>query len=266
MHDLRLALRNLLRRPGFTAVAVATLALGIGANTAVFTVFHAVLLAPLPYDRPAEVVMLNEQMPQFGMLSVTRYNYDEWRKRAKSFSGMAAFRPTNLTVSGVGEPERVPAKMLSADLLPMLGVRIEHGRDVQRGGRPSGGGRRRAGELGLCRAQVPGRRGARPHDSARPAAAHHRRDPAATVRAVPAGRRLRAVRAVGGDAARGSRLAPRHLSDGAAQGRRVARGRAGRDGRDRAAARGGVPRVEQRTSARWSRARRISWCRTSGRR
>ena len=128
MHDLRLALRNLLRRPGFTAVAVATLALGIGANTAVFTVFHAVLLAPLPYDRPAEVVMLNEHMPKIGTLSVTRYNYDDWRKRAKSFSGMAAFRPTNLTVSGVGEPERVPAKMLTADLLPMLGVRIEHGR------------------------------------------------------------------------------------------------------------------------------------------
>jgi putative ABC transport system permease protein len=128
MDDIRLAIRNLLKRPGFFAVAVATLALGIGANTAVFTVFNAILLAPLPYDRPDEVVMLMEQTPQFPGVSVTRYNFEDWRGRAKSFTGMAAFRPTNVTVTGAGDPERVPAKMITPDLLPLLGVALEHGR------------------------------------------------------------------------------------------------------------------------------------------
>jgi putative ABC transport system permease protein len=129
MHDVRLAFRNLLRRPAFSVIAVLTLALGIGANAAVFSVSHAVLLAPLPYDRPGEVVILNEQTPQFPSASVTRYNYDDWRTRAKSFSGVAAFRPTSMTVSGAAEPERVPAKMITATLLPLLGVSVEHGRN-----------------------------------------------------------------------------------------------------------------------------------------
>jgi putative ABC transport system permease protein len=122
------AFRTLVARPGFTAVAILTLALGIGANAAVFTVFHAVLLAPLPYADPAAVVILTEQTPQFPSLSVTRYNYEDWRARAQSFSGMAAFRATNMTLTGSGDPERVPAKMISATLLPLLGVAIERGR------------------------------------------------------------------------------------------------------------------------------------------
>lgn len=128
MHDVRLAIRNILRRPGFSLVAILTLALGIGANTAVFTVFNAVLLAPLPYADPGNVVMLHEHMPQFPSISVTRYNYDDWRARAKSFSGIAAFRPTNMTVTGAGDPERVPVKMITPSLLPVLGVSIERGR------------------------------------------------------------------------------------------------------------------------------------------
>ena len=129
MRDVRLAFRNLLRRPAFSVIAVLTLALGIGANAAVFSVSHAVLLAPLPYDKPDAVVILNEQTPQFPTLSVTRYNFDDWRARAKSFSEVAAFRPTNMTVTGMGDPERVPAKMITATLLPMLGIAIEHGRN-----------------------------------------------------------------------------------------------------------------------------------------
>ena len=128
MQDIRLAFRNLVKRPGFAATAIVTLALGIGANTAVFTIFNAVLLAPLPYERPNDVVILQEQTPQFPSVSVTRYNYDAWRERAQSFAGMAAFRPLNVTVTGAGEPERVPAKMLSAGLLPLLGVTVERGR------------------------------------------------------------------------------------------------------------------------------------------
>ncbi len=129
MHDLRLALRNLWRRPAFSAIAIVTLALGLGANAAVFTVANAILLAPLPYTRPNDVVVLNEQTPQFPTLSVTIDNYEDWRARAKSFSAVAAFRPTNMTVNGAGDPERVAAKMITASLLPLLGVSIEHGRN-----------------------------------------------------------------------------------------------------------------------------------------
>src|SRR5436189_2440789 len=119
MHDVRLALRNLVRRPSFSIIAIITLALGIGANAAVFTVSHAVLLAPLPYEHPDRIVVLNERTPQFPSLSVTRFNYDDWRTRAKSFAGMAAFRPTSMTVMGTGDPERVPVKMISSTLLPL---------------------------------------------------------------------------------------------------------------------------------------------------
>ena len=129
MQDLRLAFRNLWRRPAFSTIAIVTLALGIGANAAVFTVSNAILLSPLPYTRPDDVVILTEQAAQFPSLSVTIYNYEDWRERAKSFSAMAAFRPTNMTVLGVGDPERVAAKMITATLLPLLGVSIENGRN-----------------------------------------------------------------------------------------------------------------------------------------
>jgi putative ABC transport system permease protein len=128
MQDLRLAFRTLRRRPAFSAIAIATLALGIGANVAVFTVLRAVLLAPLPYADPERIVILNEQLPEFPALSVTRYNYEAWRDRATSFSGIAAFRPTSLTLSGIGEAQRVPAKMITASLLPLLGVTPAEGR------------------------------------------------------------------------------------------------------------------------------------------
>jgi putative ABC transport system permease protein len=128
MKDLRLAVRTLAARPAFTTVAILTLALGIGANAAVFTVFHAVLLAPLPYADPSAVVMLNEQTPQFPTLSVSRFNYEDWRDRSQSFTGMAAFRSTNMTLTGLGDPERLPAKMMTASLLPLLGVTVEEGR------------------------------------------------------------------------------------------------------------------------------------------
>ncbi len=128
MHDVRIALRNLRTRPGFTAVAVLTLALGIGANAAVFTVVHAVLLQPLPYADPGRVVVLMEQTPSFPSVSVTRDNFDDWRERSRSFSGMGAFRSLSMTITGAGDPERVPARMISASLLPLLGVRVADGR------------------------------------------------------------------------------------------------------------------------------------------
>jgi len=131
MHDLRLALRHLVRKPAFSIIAILTLALGIGANTAVFTVTNAVLLSPLPYANPHDVVLLNERRPQFPLGSVTRHNLDDWRARAKSFAGMGAFRPTVMTLTALpagAEPERVPVKMLTATVLPLLGVGVDTGR------------------------------------------------------------------------------------------------------------------------------------------
>ena len=133
MQDLRLAVRNLWRRPAFSVIAVLTLALGLGANAAVFSVSNAVRLAPLPYTHPGQVVVLNEQMPQFPSISATIYNYEDWRDRARSFSGMAAFRPTNMTAAGIGDPERIPVKMITASLLPLLGFSIEKGRGFGEG-------------------------------------------------------------------------------------------------------------------------------------
>jgi predicted permease len=129
MQDIRLALRDLRMRPAFSAIVVLTLTLGIGANATVFTVLHAVVLAPLPYVHPEDVLILTEQTPQLPPISVTRHNYEAWRDRAQSFSAMAAFRPTNMTLTGGAEPERLPVKMITAKLLPMLGVSIENGRN-----------------------------------------------------------------------------------------------------------------------------------------
>ena len=132
MQDVRTALRALLARPAFTFVAVLTLALGIGANTAVYTVVHGVLLAPLPYADADRVVVLNEVSPQFpNPISVSWQNYVDWRNRSTTFETMAAFRTTQMTLTGLGEPERMPARMVTASLLPMLGVELPLGRHLQ---------------------------------------------------------------------------------------------------------------------------------------
>jgi putative ABC transport system permease protein len=119
----------LIARPAFTAVAIMTLALGIGANTAVYTVVHGVLLAPLPYDDPDRVVVLNEVSPQFpNPISVSWQNYADWRDRSRSFSSVAAFRTAQMTLTGAGDPERVTIRQASASLLPLLGVKPSLGR------------------------------------------------------------------------------------------------------------------------------------------
>jgi putative ABC transport system permease protein len=129
MQDVRTALRALRARPAFTLVAVLTLALGIGANTAVYTVVHAVLLAPLPYPAQQDVVVINEISPQFpNPISVSWQNYVDWRDRSTTFDTMAAFRTTQMTLTGLGDPERIPARMVTASLLPMLGVDLPLGR------------------------------------------------------------------------------------------------------------------------------------------
>jgi len=129
MRDIRTAFRTLLARPGFTFIAILTLALGIGANTAVYTVVHGVLLAPLPYEQPQDVVVLNEVSPQFATpISVSWQNYMDWRDRSQSFTKVAAFRSLQVTLTGSGDAERIPARMITASLMPLLGVTLPLGR------------------------------------------------------------------------------------------------------------------------------------------
>ena len=128
MQDIRHAVRALLGRPSLLVVAVLTLALGIGGNTAVFTVVNAVLLRPLPFEDAGRLVSLTERTPNFPIVSASWQNYQDWRDQARSFTTVAAYRPVNFTLTGGGEPERVPGKMVTATLLPMLGVEPATGR------------------------------------------------------------------------------------------------------------------------------------------
>ena len=123
MSDLRYALRVLLARPAFSAVAVLTLALGIGANTAIFTVVNAVLLRPLPFREPSRLMLIVERNGPFLTTITTSWqNYADWRDQSRAFESFGAFRNLTMTLTGGSEPERVPAKMLSAAVLPGLGI------------------------------------------------------------------------------------------------------------------------------------------------
>jgi putative ABC transport system permease protein len=122
MRDLRQAVRALLGQPGFAAVAILTIALGVGASSAIFSVVDAVMLRPLPFADPDRVVMINERAPQFPLLSLSAENFRDVCSQAASFQACGAFRNTTFNLSGGTEPQRVIGKMVSANVLPMLGV------------------------------------------------------------------------------------------------------------------------------------------------
>src|SRR5437762_8038805 len=129
--DLRYGIRSLLKRPGFSAIAVLTLALGIGANTAIFSVFYAVLLRPLPYKDPGRLLMLwtddaKRDLHEEGTSPLT---VADWRGQSQAFTEMAVFsRDNQVTLAGEERLERVNAEFVSANLTPMLGVRHVRGR------------------------------------------------------------------------------------------------------------------------------------------
>ena len=128
LREFRLAFRALLKQPGFTSIAVLTIALGVGANSAIFTVVDAVMLRPLPFRDADRVVMLNEHTPQFPLLSFSAENFRDVCAEARTLQACGAFRNFTINMSGGSEPERVSARMLSANLLPMLGVEPVQGR------------------------------------------------------------------------------------------------------------------------------------------
>ena len=109
LQELRYALRTLRKSPGWTVVAVLTLALGVGANTAIFSVVNGVLLRGLPYRNPDQIVQLLERTPNFPTLSVSYQNYVDWRDQSRSFAAVGAVRNTAMTLTGSGQPERLPA-------------------------------------------------------------------------------------------------------------------------------------------------------------
>ena len=134
--DLRYGFRGLLRNPGFCAVAVLALALGIGPNTAIFTMVNAVLLKPLPVPNPDRVVMIwSTQLKQgFDQLPVSAADYLEWKRQAHSFDEMAAAFAIpefglNISGGGAGEPERASAALASKEFLPALGIKPIVGRN-----------------------------------------------------------------------------------------------------------------------------------------
>lgn len=130
LQDVRYGLRILFKRPGFTSVAVLTIALGIGANTAIFSIVNAVLLRPLPYSEPDRLVQIWEARPSKGInkFSVTPRDYTEWVKQQQCFDDAAAFRQQYFTITGVDEPERILGAVVSSNLFATVGVSPIRGR------------------------------------------------------------------------------------------------------------------------------------------
>src|SRR3954465_13922875 len=105
--DLRYAVRMLLKGRMVTVIALLALTLGIGANTAIFSVINAILIKPLPYPQPERLVRVYEKSPQFDMMSVSYPNFLDWRGQSQSFEEMAIFRHQGFNVTGAQGPERV---------------------------------------------------------------------------------------------------------------------------------------------------------------
>ena len=128
--DLRFGLRMLLRTPAFTAIAVLALALGIGANSAIFSVVNTVLLRPLPYKNPDALMMLWEDATHLGFPINTPApaNFIDWRDQNTVFESMAAMAQSSFNLTGAGEPERFRGRRVSANLFTLLGVEPQLGR------------------------------------------------------------------------------------------------------------------------------------------
>ena len=129
LSDLRYALRGLRRAPGFALAAVLTLALGIGANSAIFSVVNSVLLRPLPYHEPDRLVMVWGRYPEFGRTSTSLPDFRDWRDGTRgTFAQMAARHNGAFVLTGQGEPEQLTADRVTANFFQTLGVRPALGR------------------------------------------------------------------------------------------------------------------------------------------
>ena len=130
--EIRYAGRSLRMSAGLSAIAIATLALGIGANTAIFSVFDGILLRPLGYGDESRLVTVHEVVPKYSKfaprLPVNALHYQEWRRSVGAFEQMALIGGMNLNLTGAGEPERLAGARVTPSLFPMLGARTQLGR------------------------------------------------------------------------------------------------------------------------------------------
>jgi predicted permease len=128
LQDIRYGIRMVAKSPGFAAIAILTLTLGIGMNTALFSVVNSVLLNPLPYRQPDRLVAIYAKNKEFPRYSISYPNFLDWVRNQRSFSSIAAFREDDFNLTGMGEPERVRVEMVSADFFSVLGVNPVAGR------------------------------------------------------------------------------------------------------------------------------------------
>ena len=128
LQDLRYGLRMLVKSPGFAAIAILTLALGIGANTALFSVVNGVLLNPLAYPHSGQLVALYGKTARFDHAAISYLNFLDWQRDAQTFSSMAIYRNQDYNFIGTGEAERLSGYMISADFFSTLGTRPILGR------------------------------------------------------------------------------------------------------------------------------------------
>ncbi|MEN3332604.1 MAG: hypothetical protein V7641_1969 [Blastocatellia bacterium] len=129
--DLRYAARMLLKGRMVTLIAILALTLGIGANTAIFSVINAVLNKPLPYPHPERLVRVYEKSPQFEQMSVSYPNFIDWQRQSQAFERMAVYRHQQFNITGGQEPERVNGRLVSADFFSTLGIQPLMGRDLR---------------------------------------------------------------------------------------------------------------------------------------
>ncbi len=131
LQDIRFSIRMLLKNPGFAAIAILTLALGIGANTALFSVVNGVLLNPLEYPHSEQLVTVYGKTPGFARAPISYLNFLDWQRATRTFSSMALYRNEPYNLTGTGEAELVGGSMISADFFPTLGVTPVLGRNFR---------------------------------------------------------------------------------------------------------------------------------------
>ena len=133
LQDLRYAVRQFMKTPGLTILVIITIALGVGANTALFSVVNGVLLNPLPYPEPDQLVALRESKPNFEWGTIPYPTFRDWQKDNHTFSSIAVWRGYAFSLTGAGEAEQVNAQFVSSDFFPILGVKPLLGRSFLAG-------------------------------------------------------------------------------------------------------------------------------------
>jgi predicted permease len=131
LQDVRYGIRMLWKAPAFVTIAILTLALGIGANTALFSIVSGVLLSPLPFHQPDRLTAVYTRSKDFDRSSISYPNFLDWVRNNRSFSDLAAFRQDSFELTGLGEPERLRVEMISANFFPLLGVNPVIGRNFR---------------------------------------------------------------------------------------------------------------------------------------